>query len=74
MINIKSGILRHNERGKYEIPGNYFFCGESIEIFKDGKWIKGRIEYSYSREDYYFVNEEEKIFIYDLDGMKARCK
>ena len=68
-----SGKLRHNLQGRYEIPGEtYFTCGDSIEIFYDGEWLKGRIEYSHVIGDYYFLKEDEQIYIYDLEGVIAR--
>ena len=69
-----SGVLKHNNQGRYEINGSYFTSGDEIEIFSNGKWISGRIEYSYNNADYYFVNEEEGIYIYDLIGKKARYR
>ncbi|MCS6132109.1 hypothetical protein DWV13_10805 [Clostridium botulinum] len=71
---MKLGILRHNELGRDEMEdGTYFTSGDSIEIFKNNKWIKGRVEYSHETSDYYFLNECDGIYIYDLQGVKARC-
>lgn len=70
---MKEGYLQHNSQGRYEIPNTtYFTCGEPIEIFYDNMWIAGRIEYSHKHGDYYFLNEEEGIYIYNLIGIKAR--
>ncbi|MBW6408793.1 DUF5348 domain-containing protein [Clostridium weizhouense] len=71
---MKSGILKHNKSGRYEIDNSvYFTSGDSIEIFKDNEWIKGRIEYSHDELDYYFINESKGLYIYFLTGLKARC-
>lgn len=70
---MREGHLKHNSQGRYEIPNvTYFTSGEPIEIFYDNMWISGRIEYSQKTRDYYFLNEEEGIYIYDLSGVKAR--
>lgn len=69
-----AGKLKHNSQGRYEIPGaTYFTSGEAIELFLDEQWIKGRIEYSHKVEDYYFLNEDEGIYVYHLTGILARC-
>lgn len=71
---MKKGMLKHNSQGRYEIPGiTYFTSGEAIELFLDYQWVKGRIEYSHKYEDYYFVNEDEGIYVYSLAGTLARC-
>lgn len=70
---MKNGILKLNKQGRYEIKENvYFTSGEPIEIFINDEWIKGRIEYSHKHKGYYFINELEGIYIYDLLGLKAR--
>ncbi|EKQ56323.1 MULTISPECIES: DUF5348 domain-containing protein [unclassified Clostridium] len=70
---MREGYLQHNSQGRYEIPGvTYFTSGERIEIFYDDVWISGRIEYSQREMEYYFLNEEEGIYVYDLSGIKAR--
>jgi hypothetical protein len=70
---MREGYLEYNSLGRYEIPGvTYFTSGEPIEIFYDDVWISGRIEYSLSKGDYYFLNEEEGIYIYNLSGIRAR--
>lgn len=67
------GFLKKNEQGRYSFSDGYYFTsGDTIEIFTDDVWIKGRIEYSQKEEDYYFLNEDEGIYIYSLDGLKAR--
>ncbi len=71
---MKLGTLTHNNYGRYEIKGQtYFTSGECLEIFVDGQWIKGRMEYSQDKEDYYFISEAG-VPAYDLNGVKARCK
>lgn len=68
-----AGILTHNSQGKYSfLDGYYFTSGEPIEIFYDNEWLQGRIEYSHKYEDYYFCIDDEGIYIYDLQGLKAR--
>lgn len=67
------GTLRHNSSGRYSFEDGYYFTsGDSIEIFYDGEWLKGRIEYSHKLQDYYFCIEEEVIYINNLKGLKAR--
>lgn len=72
-----TGILRHNDQGRYSFEnGTYFTSGEPIELWNEVReeWMDGRIEYSHKHEDYYFVNEVEGIYIYYLYGCKARVK
>lgn len=72
---MREGYLQYNYQGRYEIPGvTYFTSGESIEVFYNDTWISGIIDYSLSKGDYYFLNEDEGIYIYDLSGIKAREK
>lgn len=67
------GILRHNSQGRYALEDGYYFTsGEPIEIFYDDEWLKGRIEYSHTLQDYYFCIEEEGIYINKLNGLRAR--
>lgn len=67
------GILQHNSQGRYELQDGYYFTsGEPIEIFYDNEWLQGRIEYSQHYQDYYFLKDDEGIYIYDLEGLKAR--
>lgn len=71
---MKLGTLSHNEYGRYEIKGQtYFTSGDCLEIFVDGNWIKGRMEYSHEKDDYYFISQGG-VHIYDLNGIKARSK
>lgn len=68
-----TGILHHNSQARYSFSDGYYFTsGEPIEIFYDDIWLKGRIEYSQHYQDYYFYNGSEGIYIYDLEGLKAR--
>lgn len=67
------GRLKHNSSGRYSFKDGYYFTsGELIEVFYDGEWLKGRIEYSHVLQDYYFYMEEEQIYINKLAGLKAR--
>lgn len=69
---MKEGYLQHNSQGRYEIPNaTYFTSGEPIELAVDGVWTKGRIEYSHSDNDYYFI-AEDGTEIHGLTGMQAR--
>lgn len=73
MKNLHTGILKCNDQGRYTFEDGYYFTsGDSIEIFVDEEWLKGRIEYSHKYEDYYFLNEEEGIYIYHLSGVEAK--
>lgn len=66
-------ILRHNDQGRLSFADGYYFTsGKPIKIFYDGKWIDGRIEYSHEYEDYYFINENKGIYIYNLVGVEAK--
>lgn len=69
---MRTGYLKHNSQGRYEIPGvAYFTSGEPIELLVDDLWTKGRIEYSHRDSDYYFIAEDDKK-IHGIGGMKAR--
>lgn len=68
-----TGILKHNVLGRYEFQDGYYFTsGDEIELFIDDMWISGKIEYSWKYQDYYFLKENEEIYIYDINGLKAR--
>lgn len=68
-----TGILQHNAQGRYSFSDGYYFTsGEAIEIFYDDIWLKGRIEYSQHYQDYYFCIENQGIYVYNLEGLKAR--
>lgn len=67
------GTLTHNNQGRYTLEDGYYFTsGDSIELKIKNRYVAGRIEHSFEHEDYYFVNEEQEIRIYNLLGMKAR--
>lgn len=69
---MKEGYLQHNSQGRYEIPNvTYFTSGEPIEIVVDGVWTKGRIEFSHSDKDYYFIAEDGNQ-VHGLTGIQAR--
>lgn len=65
------GVLKHNQSGRYEIPGTYFTSGDQIELLIEGKWVAGRIEYCYKNDDYYFLSNEIGN-VYQLTGYRAR--
>ena len=68
-----TGTLQHNGEGRYSISDGYYWTsGEPIEIFFEGEWLKGRIEYSHEYKDYYFCNDEKGIYVYDLASLQAR--
>jgi len=68
-----TGILKHNGEGRYSISDGYYWTsGEPIEIFYDEEWLYGIIEYSHEYKDYYFCNDDEGIYVYDLENLKAR--
>ena len=69
---MREGYLKHNSQGRYEIPNStYFTSGEPVEILVDGVWTKGRIEFSHSDGDYYFIADDETE-VHGLTGIKAR--
>lgn len=69
------GVLSYNEFKRYCIKDKiYFTSGDPIEIFYEGEWLKGKIEHSFSMDDYYFTDDSESYFIYNLTGCKARYK
>jgi len=68
-----TGILKHNQDGRYSLQDGYYWTsGEPIEIFYDEEWLYGIIEYSHEYKDYYFCNDDEGIYVYDLGNLKAR--
>lgn len=70
---LHEGILEHNLQGRYCFKDGYYFTsGDSLEIYYDEMWLLGRIEYSHEYKDYYFCNDKEGIYIYDINGLKAR--
>lgn len=67
------GILTHNQQGRYCLQDNYYFTsGDPIEIYYDDMWLIGRMEYSQKYQDYYFLNEDEGIYIYSISDLNAR--
>lgn len=68
----KRGYLKHNSQGRYQIEsGPYFTSGDQIALKLDGVWVKGRIEYSWERQDYYFVGKDG-IETHGLTGIEAK--
>ena len=72
---MKTGVLRLRSDGRYEIIDSkgqyitYLTCGDSVQIYKDNKWIKGRIEYD---NRYYFLSDDNiKFNIYENDKAKV---
>lgn len=69
---MREGYLQHNSQGRYEIPNaTYFTSGDLIEILADGVWTIGRIEFSHSAGDYYFI-ANDGAQVHGLTGMQAR--
>ena len=69
---MKEGYLQHNSQGRYEIPNaSYFTSGEPVQILVDGIWTNGRMEFSHSNGDYYFI-ADDGTEAHGLTGMQAR--
>ena len=67
------GYLEKNVSGRYALSEDYYFTsGNRIEILHNNAWTPGRIEFSQEHDDYYFLNEDLKIYIYELFGLAAR--
>ncbi|NOW85578.1 hypothetical protein B0H39_003459 [Clostridium beijerinckii] len=69
---MKEGYLQHNSQGRYEIPNvTYFTSGEPVQILVDDIWTNGRMEFSHSDGDYYFI-ADDGTEVHGLTGIKAR--
>lgn len=47
-------------------------CGECIEVYVDGKWIKDRMEYNHKIKHWYLVNSG--LFGEELEYLKVKVK
>lgn len=69
------GYLSKNSNGRYCINDDFYFTsGSPIELLHNGDWIQGRIEFSFNHDDYYFLNEDLKIYVYDINNLAVRVK
>jgi len=71
---IKEGVLFQNEDGKFAIiypdgKHSYFFsCGSPIELYLDGIWQVGRVEYSTTKGYYFYGGLNPSL----RDNMRTR--
>lgn len=63
-----TGNLYKNQRGRYELNGTELTCGDRIELYVVGKWVKTRIEHD--NNDYYAVGHRDV----NLNGIRARIR
>lgn len=47
-------------------------CGTCLEVFVLGAWLPARIEFGWSKEEWYLVGEEEKDLDLSLPGLRVR--
>ncbi len=66
---MKEGYLFLNESERYAIDEYYWTCGDGIEIFDDGEWIKGTVEAN-SDGEYYATDGLWCIYL--REGLKVR--
>lgn len=77
MLKIKKcehhGTLTHNSQGRCTFEDGYYFTsGDAIKLKIKNRYVAGRIEHSFKHKDYYFINEELGVKVYNLSGIKAR--
>ena len=60
------GYLQMDESGRYEVRDQldnymtYFTSGDAMELYLNGGWHKGRVEFSKKYGGYYFLDENDK--------------
>lgn len=76
-MNKKIGILGYNyDTDRYGIlsfdlwENDGLHCGEVFEIYLDGKWLVDRIEYKFSKKEWYLVYS--KLSNDELEDLKIR--
>lgn len=68
------GELRKNNRGRYELGGEEFSCGSSIEVvlydeyYEKENWVRTRVEHN--GKDYYLVGYRD----IPMQGLKVRIR
>jgi len=73
---IREGILFQNEDGKFEIiypNGKHsyaFSCGSPIEVYLEGLWQVGRVEYTTTKGYYFYGNIKPSL----KDNMRSRVE
>lgn len=73
---IREGVLFQNEDGKFEIiypngKHSYAFnCGSPIEVYLEGLWQVGRVEYSTTKGYYFYGNIKQSL----KDNMRSRIE
>ncbi|NMB64038.1 MAG: DUF5348 domain-containing protein [Spirochaetes bacterium] len=67
---LKEGYLFLNDGKRFAIDGYYWTCGDSIEIYDDGEWLKGRIE---ANNDGQYYATDGLWVIYLKEGLKVRA-
>ena len=72
---MKQGVLYFNKNSnrfdiRFDINDYYggLYCGDSFEVFADGKWTSTRIEMNYETSEWYLVG----ILSNDLNGLIVR--
>ena len=56
------GCLVLQDNGKYGAITKEFNSGIPVEVFIEGKLIKGTIEYSWENEEYYLLGDDDKYY------------
>lgn len=56
------GWLVLQDNGRYGAITREFTSGTPVEVFIEGKLIKGVIEYSCDNEEYYLLGDDDKYY------------
>lgn len=56
------GWLVLQDNGRFGAITKEFSSGTTVEVFIEGKLIKGTIEYSWENEEYYLLSNDNKYY------------
>lgn len=56
------GWLVLQDNGRYGAITKEFNSGTTVEVFIEGKLIKGTIEYSWENEEYYLLGDDDVYY------------
>lgn len=69
------GTLAKNSIGRWEFADYELTSGEAVEVFVAEQWIRGRIEYLHSSQEYQLIvssGPDSETFLMLHTGMQAR--
>jgi hypothetical protein len=64
------GTLSRNANGRWEVCDRELTSGDRVELFIEGHWIKGAIEFW--KDDYYWFSQCDGILVVPSFGLRVR--